>query len=83
MRQVLALLMVGAILTLATSAGLASAQAVNGLVTQKFTGGDGGGMIAVNGTPYEMPLDLYLTVQVGDTVDFDGTNWTIVGREAK
>jgi hypothetical protein len=82
MQKILALLMVGAMLTLATSAGLAAGPAVDGSVTQKFTykGDDSYFRIAVNGTPYDVPLEFYRTVQVGDTVHFDGTNWTITSR---
>lgn len=79
MRTILALLMVGAMLTLGTSAGLAADPPVDGSVTQKFIsrGDDGSFRIAVNGAPYEVPREFYLVVQVGDTVHFDGTHWTI------
>lgn len=81
MRRILALLIVGAILALTTSTGLASTPGVDGSVTQKFSVSDDGSyLIAVNGTPHEVPLDVYLTVNVGDTVHFDGANWTIAGH---
>lgn len=52
---------------------------VQGEVTQKFTPSKGGSYyIAVNGEPYEVPLNLYERVDVGTVVQFDGTNWTII-----
>ncbi len=85
MQRILALLIVGAMLTLATTAGLAAGPAVDGSVTQKFSnrGDDASFLVAVNGTPYEVPREFYLVVQVGDTVHFDGTNWTITSRGTK
>jgi hypothetical protein len=81
MQKILALLMVGAMLPLATSAALAAGP-VDGSVTQKFTnrGDDVSFRIAVDGTPYEVPQGFYRVVQVGDVVHFDGTNWTITNR---
>jgi hypothetical protein len=81
MRRVLALLIVGTMLSVATSAGLAD-PAVDGSVTQKFTykGDDSYYRIAVDGTPYEVPGEFYRVVQVGNMVHFDGTNWTITSR---
>ena len=66
-------------------AGVALAADVHGVVTQKFvSGGDSGEYrIAVDGTPYVVPLGFYVTVSIGETVNFDGTNWTIAGRGAK
>lgn len=48
---------------------------VFGTVTQKFTGGRDGGEyeIAVNGTPYEVSMTFWLSVQVGDAVRCTGT----------
>jgi hypothetical protein len=82
MPKVLALLVVGAMLTLAASAGLAAGPAVDGSVTQKFTfkGDDSYYRIAVDGTIYEVPYGFYRVVQVGDVVHFDGTNWTNTSR---
>jgi hypothetical protein len=79
MRSILALLMVGAIVT---SAALAAGPAVDGSVTQKFTykGDDSYYRLAINGAIYEVPLEFYRVVQVGDIVHFDGTNWTITSR---
>ena len=81
MRRLLAVLTVGAMLTLATPAELAADPAVDGSVTQKFVSrSDDAFRIEVDGTPYEVPGALYRTVQVGDRVHFDGTNWTITSR---
>jgi hypothetical protein len=53
---------------------------VQGVVTQKFTSTDPDTYtIAVDGWPYEVPPEIYYRVQVGTAVQFDGTNWTIVG----
>ena len=51
---------------------------VQGEVTQKFSAKDDYYLIAVNGRPYEVPLDFYYRVNVGMVVKFDGTNWTII-----
>jgi hypothetical protein len=53
---------------------------VYGPVTQKFrTGGDAESWsIAVNGTPYTVPLEFYTQVQIGDTVKYAGSRWEIV-----
>jgi hypothetical protein len=53
---------------------------VYGPVTQKFhTGGDSEAWnIAVNGTPYTVPLEFYDRVHLGDTVKFAGSHWEIV-----
>ena len=85
MQKILALLMVGAMLPLATSAGVAAGPTVDGSVTQKFVnrGDDASFRIAVDGTPYEVPREFYLVVQVGYSVHFDGTNWTITNRETR
>lgn len=84
MQRILALLMVGAMLPLAASSGLAADRAVDGSVTQKFVNrGDESFQIAVNGTPYEVPREFYLVVHVGDIVHFDGTKWTITGPGTK
>jgi hypothetical protein len=85
MQRILALLTVGAMLTLGASAGLAAGRAVDGSVTQKFINkiDDSTSLIAVDGAPYEVPREFYLLVQVGDTVHFDGQNWTITSRGTK
>lgn len=85
MRRIVALLMMGATLALTTSAGLAFNPAVHGSITQKFTGevSNGDYLVSVDGTPYAVPLNVYLAVHVGDTVNFDGTHWTIVARETQ
>lgn len=82
MPRMLALLVVGAMLTFAASAGLAAGPTVDGAVTQKFNykGDDFTFRIAVNGAIYEVPFEFYRVVQVGDIVHFDGTNWTITSR---
>jgi hypothetical protein len=55
---------------------------VYGPVTQKYaTGADTGDhLISVSGTSYDVPLDFFSRVRVGDTVKFDGKAWTIVKR---
>lgn len=53
---------------------------VAGVVTQKFTVNDDASyIIAVDGTPYEVPLEVYLGAQVGSVVRFDGSHWSVVG----
>ncbi len=79
MRHVLAVLTVGAMLALTTSAALAGGQGISGQVTQKFTASDNNGpLIAVNGGPYDVPTVFWSTVQVGDTVKYTGQQWEIV-----
>ena len=53
---------------------------VYGPVTQKYrSGGDSDTLtIAVNSTPYTVPLDFYNRVNLGDTVKFTGSHWEIV-----
>jgi hypothetical protein len=51
---------------------------VRGEVTQKFTSFRDTYEIAVNGQPYQVPLDLYDRVDVGTVVQFDGANWSII-----
>lgn len=51
---------------------------VQGEVTQKFTSFRDTYEIAVNGKPYQVPLDLYDRVDVGTVVQFDGANWSII-----
>ncbi len=53
---------------------------VYGPVTQKYrTGADGQDWtIAVNGTPYTVPLEFYNRINLGDTVKFAGSHWEIV-----
>jgi len=55
---------------------------VSGVVTQKFTGGHDGDNyeIAVDGSPYDVPMTFWLSVQVGDTVKYAGRIWQIVRR---
>jgi len=55
---------------------------VSGVVTQKFTGGRDGDTfeIAVDGSPYDVPMAFWLSVQVGDTVRHAGQMWQIVKR---
>ena len=55
---------------------------VFGTVTQKFTPGHDGGEyeIAVEGSPYEVPIMFWRSVQVGDTVRYTGTEWQVVKR---
>ena len=53
---------------------------VEGVVTQKFTVNDDASYtIAVDGTPFEVPLEVYLEAQVGSVVWFDGSHWSVVG----
>lgn len=74
---VVALSMLAADVTVGCSQGY-----VSGVVTQKFTGGHDGGAyeIAVDGSPYEVPMSFWLTVHVGDAVRYTGTEWQIVKR---
>ena len=52
---------------------------IQGEVTQKFTADRSGGYtIAVNGQPVQVPLWLYVRVDVGTVVQFDGTHWSII-----
>jgi hypothetical protein len=53
---------------------------VYGPVTQKYrSGGDSETWnIAVDGTPYTVPLEFYNRVNLGDTVKFTGNQWQIV-----
>jgi hypothetical protein len=51
---------------------------VQGEVTQKFTDDKGTFRIAVNGEPYDVPLNFWQRVDVGTVVQFDGTNWSII-----
>ncbi len=53
---------------------------VYGPVTQKYrSGGDAESWtIAVNGTPYAVPIEFYNRVNLGDTVKFTGSQWEIV-----
>ena len=53
---------------------------VLGPVTQKYrSGSDASGYtIAVNGTPYDVPIDFYNRVNLGDTVKYTGSHWEIV-----
>lgn len=53
---------------------------VYGPVTQKYRqGGDSETyVIAVNGTPYNVPLDFFQRVNLGDTVKYGGSHWEIV-----
>ena len=55
---------------------------VYGPVSQKFTHNtdDVDARIAINNTPYNVPLTFYGQVQVGDTVKYDGRSWSIVKR---
>jgi len=82
MQRFLASLVVGAMLALAASAGLAAGPVVDGRVTQKFSssGEELDFRIAVDGRPYDVPLGFYRSVQVGDMVHFDGLTWTITSR---
>jgi hypothetical protein len=58
---------------------------VYGPVTQKYgtTGDRDQYTIAVAGQAYMVPADFWQRVQVGDTVKFDGKNWTIVKHEGQ
>jgi hypothetical protein len=56
---------------------------VYGPVGQKFAPGGGQDaapdrQIAINETVYDVPISFYNKVHVGDTVKFDGRDWTIV-----
>jgi hypothetical protein len=50
---------------------------VHGAVTQKYTSSQGTYLIAVNGTPYEVPVDFYNQVRLGDMVRYNGKEWSI------
>ena len=91
MRRIIAVLMVASFLGGFASFGpmpRASAQVnqgpvitgpvIQGEVTQKFTPEMGTYRIAVNGTPYEVPLGFYNRVDQGTIVKFDGSNWIVV-----
>lgn len=58
-----------------------AAVVVQGEVTQKFMS-QNGTLVAVDGTLYAVSPSFYASVQVGDTVSFDGTNWTITGHKS-
>lgn len=51
---------------------------VYGKVTQKINiGHEGDNTIMVNDQPYQVPLNFFEQVQVGDMVRFDGKDWSI------
>lgn len=82
-RMARALVLVGIFAALAADVTVGCGQGyVYGPVDQKYTtGGDTGSyLISVNGTPYEVPMSFYYSVQVGDVVKFDGRSWSIVKR---
>ena len=58
-----------------------AAAVVQGEVTQKFMS-QNGTLIAVDGALYSVSGSFFNSVQVGDTVSFDGTNWTITGHKS-
>jgi hypothetical protein len=79
MRHILATVLVGAVLSLAATGALAASPRVDGEVTQVSTYSvtHGTPEIAIDGTPYAVPLAFYLQVHVGNIVQSDGSNWTI------
>ncbi len=81
-RMVTALLFVAMLSVFAAdiTVGCGQQEYVYGTVTQKYaTGGDTGDyVIAVNGETHTVPLTFYQQVQIGDTVRFDGKDWSIV-----
>jgi hypothetical protein len=83
-RTVTALFFVAILSLLAAdfSVGCGSQAYVYGPVTQKFatSSQEANRFIEVNGTQYEVPFTFYAEVQVGDTVRFNGKQWSIVKR---
>jgi hypothetical protein len=53
---------------------------VYGPVTQKYRSGadQSDYTIAVNGTPYTVPIGFFNQVELGDTVKYTGSHWEIV-----
>ncbi len=79
MRKILATMIVGAVLALVTSVAVAESPTVYGTVTMKFnTSNVQSPLIAVDGTPYSVPYSFNASIRVGDKVQFDGSNWSIV-----
>ncbi len=62
------------------SVGCGNQEYVYGPVDQKI-GSDAGYMLRIRGDMYSVPAPFYSKVQVGDTVKFDGREWTIVNPD--
>lgn len=63
------------------SVGCGAKAYVYGPVTQKFsTSIQEDHLILVNGQSYSVPYDFFQRVQVGDTVRFNGSVWSIVSK---
>jgi hypothetical protein len=64
------------------SVGCGTQAYVYGPVSQKFnvSGQETDRLIEINGATYVVPMDFYDIVQVGDTVRFNGHQWSIVKR---
>ena len=64
------------------SVGCGSKAYVYGPVTQKFNTGavQEEHMILINGDTYTVPIGFFEHVQVGDTVKFNGREWSIVKK---
>lgn len=77
-QTVIALLFVAVLAVLTADFTVGCGQGyVHGQVTQKYTGGQGTYLIAVNGKPYAVPQTFYDSVQVGEMVRFDGKEWSV------
>ena len=83
-RTLTALLFVAILSLLAAdfTVGCGSQAYVYGPVSQKFdmSGQETDRLIEINGHTYSVPNDFYHTVQVGDTVRFNGRQWSVVKR---
>ncbi len=82
-RMLRALLFVAILSVFAADFTVGCGQAyVYGPVSQKLRAAadTGDWLITVNGETYDVPLVFYNEVNVGDTVKFDGRNWTVVKR---
>ena len=80
-RTLTVLFVVGLLSVLAAdvTVGCGGQDYVYGSVTQKINAGhEQNNTIMVNGSPFEVPLDFFEQVQVGDMVRFNGKEWSIV-----
>jgi hypothetical protein len=83
-RTVTALFFVAILSLLAAdiSVGCGSQAYVYGPVSQKFatSSQEANKFIEINGQMYEVPVDFYNAVEVGDTVRFNGKQWAVVKK---
>jgi hypothetical protein len=80
-RTVQALLFILALSVFAADMSVGCGQGfIIGPVTAKYRSSPDSGsyLIAVNGTPYDVPQDFYNQVQIGDTVKYTGKQWLLV-----